>query len=65
MKAKIEICMDTAAFDKDEGRKELVEVLKATAENVKTGLREFSITDDNGKHVGTFRIIGQPRRFSK
>ena len=65
MKAKIEICMDTAAFDGPNCELELAGILRDLAERVEAGDRERSLLDSNGNRVGSFKITGQPRRFSK
>ena len=65
MKAKIEVQMDNAAFDGQNSELELAGILRDLAQRVEAGDRETTLHDGNGNRVGTFKITGQPRRFSK
>ena len=65
MKAKIEVQMDNAAFDGPNCELELAGILRDLAKHVEAGDRERVLMDSNGNRVGSFKITGQPRRFSK
>ena len=65
MKAQITVNMDTAAFDGPNAEIELAAILRELARHVMEGDRERSLWDCDGNRVGSFKITGQPRRFSK
>ena len=65
MKAQITVNMDNAAFDGPNAELELAGILRDLAQRVEAGDRETTLHDGNGNRVGSFKITGQPRRFSK
>jgi hypothetical protein len=65
MHATIKITMDNAAFEAPNTELELAGILRDLAEKVEAGDRERNLRDTNGNTVGTFKIVGQPRRFPR
>jgi len=65
MYATIKVSMDNAAFEEPNAELELAGILRDLAQRVEAGDRETTLHDGNGNRVGTFKITGQPRRFSK
>ena len=65
MYATIKVSMDNAAFEEPGAELELAGILRDLAKHVEAGDRERVLMDSNGNRVGSFKITGQPRRFSK
>lgn len=58
MKLKLEISMDNAAFESDEGA-EAARIMRDAADAVENGCIMASLFDVNGNTVGKFHIIGR------
>ena len=58
MKLKLEITMDNAAFEEDEGA-EAARIMRDAADSVEMGCIRASLFDLNGNVVGKFSITGR------
>lgn len=61
MRFSLTVDMGNAAFD-EAPSPELARILRDVATRVEDGEREGAVRDVNGNKVGTFKVVGRPRR---